>query len=73
MLGLKRKNSILFSVNQVNNEQRKTLTAGMRTSCYLSQARISAFSSLTLSCSYMYQVEWFSLISDQVQLMCESV
>ena len=55
-------------MNQVNNKRRKPLTAEMRRSCYLSQARISAFSSLTLSCSYMYQVEWFSLISDQVQL-----
>ena len=36
MLGLKRKKSILFLMNQVNNEQRKTLTAEMRTSCYLS-------------------------------------
>ena len=68
MLGLKRKKSVLFLMNQVNNEQRKTLTAEMRTSCYLSKARISAFSSLTLSCSFMYQVEWFSLISNQVQL-----
>ena len=72
MLGLKRKKSVLFLMNQVNNEQRKTLTAEMRTSCYLSQARISAFSSLTLSCSYMYQEEWFSLISNQVQL-CRSL
>ena len=68
MLGLTRKKSVLFLMNQLNNEQRKTLTAEMRTSCYLSKASISAFSSLTLSCSFMYQVEWFSLISNQVQL-----
>ena len=55
-------------MNQVNNEQRKTLTAEVKTSCYFSPVRISAISCLTLSCSYIYQVEWFSLISDQVQL-----
>ena len=53
-------------MNQVNNEQRKTLRAEMRMSCYLSLVRISTISSSMLSCSY--QAKLLSLIPDQVQL-----
>ena len=53
-------------MNQVNNEQQKTSTAGMRTGCYLLLVRISAISSSMLSCSHY--AELLCLISDRVQL-----